>query len=381
MNTYRSKKSTLLFIDILSIIVSFTMALVIRFRLLAIDLGSYVVVTTYVPFFFVVLTAYIVITVLRREIRIERMSIHEVIVMTIEQQSILTVVYIAIFFVFHKSEAISRIVVGLFFIFSVALSIIGRTGYHIYCIRKKEIYNSVSETGTAEDNTKKNATNQIRHVYIIGSKSIGQYGGYESFVMNLLQQHKDNSNIKYHVACKANGQGHMDIDSLPGVKRKNEKEFSYYSSQCFLIRVPAKLGSAQAIYYDLRALRWCCEHIERHHIEEPIVYILASRVEPFEKHYVKRIHDFEGLVFQNPDGACEIIGTTGEKPVKTRLSENSVIYPNSNTEYQIKKSYSGFLKRFCAMPGASWCTHRAFSCWNPSEYYMPSMKYAAIGET
>ena len=35
-------------------------------------------------------------------------------------------------------------------------------------------------------------------------------------------------------------------------------------------------------------------------------------------------------------GACEIIGTTGEKPVKSRLSENSVFYPNSNTEYQIK---------------------------------------------
>ena len=32
-----------------------------------------------------------------------------------------------------------------------------------------------------------------------GSKSIGQYGGYESFVMNLLQHHKDNKNIKYRL--------------------------------------------------------------------------------------------------------------------------------------------------------------------------------------
>ena len=78
-------------------------------------------------------------------------------------------------------------------------------------------------------------------------------------------------------------------------------------------------------------------------------------------------------------GACEIIGTTGEKPVKSRLSENSVFYPNLNTEYRIKKLYSGFLKRFCAMPEASWCTHRAFSYWNPSEYYMACLKYAATG--
>ena len=70
---------------------------------------------------------------------------------------------------------------------------------------------------------------------------------------------------------------------------------------------------------------------------------------------------FHKKVIVTIHGACEIIGTTGEKPVKSRLSENSVFYPNSNTEYRIKKLYSGFLKRFCAMPGALWCTHRAFS--------------------
>ena len=90
---------------------------------------------------------------------------------------------------------------------------------------------------------------------------------------------------------------------------------------------------------------------------------------------------FHKRVICTVHGACEIIGTTGEKPVKSRLSENSVFYPNSNTEYRIKKSYSGFLKRFCAMPGALWRTHRTFSCWNPSDYYMPNMKYAAIGAT
>lgn len=143
---------------------------------------------------------------------------------------------------------------------------------------------------------------KVKHVYIIGSKSIGQYGGYESFVMNLLQHHKDNKNIMYHVACKANGQGHMEIDSLPGAERINRDEFTYCNAQCFLIRVPEKLGAAQAIYYDLKALKWCCNHIERNHIEEPIVYILASRVGLFERRYVKRIHKYDGKVWQNPDG-------------------------------------------------------------------------------
>ena len=90
---------------------------------------------------------------------------------------------------------------------------------------------------------------------------------------------------------------------------------------------------------------------------------------------MKQIKGIGGKYYLNPDGACEIIGTTGEKPVKTRLSGNSVFYPNSNTEYRIKKSYSGFLKRFCAMPGALWCTHRTFSCWNFKSY----MKYVTTG--
>ena len=142
----------------------------------------------------------------------------------------------------------------------------------------------------------------VKHVYIVGSKSIGQYGGYESFVMNLLQHHKERKNIKYHVACKANGEGCMDIDSLPGTKKINQDEFTYCNAQCFLIKIPEWLGAAQAIYYDLKALKWCCEHIEKNHIENSIVYILASRVGPFEKKYVNRIHDLGGKVWHNPDG-------------------------------------------------------------------------------
>lgn len=149
---------------------------------------------------------------------------------------------------------------------------------------------------------KEKKNSRVRDIYIVGSKNIGQYGGYESFIMNLLQYHKDNKNIRYHVACKANGQGYMDVDSLPGAKRINEYEFTYCNAQCFLIKVPDKIGPAQAIYYDLKALEWCCNHIESNHIEEPIVYILASRVGPFEGKYVKRIHNFGGKIWQNPDG-------------------------------------------------------------------------------
>lgn len=143
---------------------------------------------------------------------------------------------------------------------------------------------------------------RIQHVYILGAKSIGLYGGYESFILNLLQQHKDNKNIRYHIACKANGSGYMDLTKLPDAVSINDKEFIYCNAHCFMIDVPEKLGSAQAIYYDIKSLKWICEHFEKNRIDKPIVYILASRIGPFEKRYVERIHDADGLVYQNPDG-------------------------------------------------------------------------------
>lgn len=142
----------------------------------------------------------------------------------------------------------------------------------------------------------------MRYVYIIGSKSIGMYGGYESFVMNLLQQHKDNTEIIYYVACKENGSGYMNLNKLPGAVKINDSEFSYCNAHGFLIHVPEKIGAAQAIYYDIKALHHVCDHIEKNHIQNPIVYILASRIGPFEKKCVARIHAAGGKVYQNPDG-------------------------------------------------------------------------------
>ncbi len=149
-------------------------------------------------------------------------------------------------------------------------------------------------------NTKNNQ--KVCHCYIIGGKSIGRYGGFESFLLNLLRQHENITDIKYHVACKANGQGYMDVDELDGCIKINDSEFSYCNAHGFLIKVPEWLGAAQAVYYDLKSLEYVCNHIEKNHIEKPIVYILASRIGPFERKYVKRIHAAGGRVLQNPDG-------------------------------------------------------------------------------
>ena len=143
--------------------------------------------------------------------------------------------------------------------------------------------------------------NSVQHVYLIGAKSLGAYGGYETFVYKLTEYHQNKKNIKYHVACKANGSGCMDEKKYDGVIEINEHEFEFHNAHCFKINVPL-IGPAQAVYYDIAALNLCCKHIKANHISHPIVYIMACRIGPFIKHFYKRIHMLGGEVYLNPDG-------------------------------------------------------------------------------
>lgn len=120
---------------------------------------------------------------------------------------------------------------------------------------------------------------EVQHVYLVGAKSLGAYGGYETFVYKLTEYHQNKKNIKYHVACKANGDGYMDESKFQGVTHINSHEFELHNAHCFKIDVP-QIGPAQAIYYDVAALKACCEHIKKNHIPHPIIYtiLLAYRI-------------------------------------------------------------------------------------------------------
>lgn len=138
----------------------------------------------------------------------------------------------------------------------------------------------------------------MQHVFLVGAKSLGAYGGYETFVNKLTEYHQNNKNIKYHVAVKANGQG----AAVPDGAIKNKGGYLYHNADCFEIKIPEKLGPAQAIYYDCAALKKSIEIIKEQKIESPIVYIMTCRIGPFFNHYAKQIHKLGGKVFLNPDG-------------------------------------------------------------------------------
>ena len=126
----------------------------------------------------------------------------------------------------------------------------------------------------------------MKHIFIIGSKGIpASYGGFETFVDKLVE-YNENENIQYHISCL----------------NAKEKEFSYNSAHCFSVKVP-DIGPAKAVIYDLCALKKVVDFCKNgSHIKEPIVYVLACRIGPFIKKYVKEIHRLGGKVYVNPDG-------------------------------------------------------------------------------
>lgn len=147
----------------------------------------------------------------------------------------------------------------------------------------------------------------VQHIFIVGAKSLGAYGGYETFVDKLTEYHQTETRIQYHVACKANGDGCMDETKLQGVSnvvkvQGKTVEFTYHNARCFKIQVQERLGPAQAIFYDVTALEACCDYIREHRIPHPIVYILACRIGPFAAYFYQKIHSLGGRVYLNPDG-------------------------------------------------------------------------------
>ncbi|MBR6665870.1 MAG: DUF1972 domain-containing protein [Lachnospiraceae bacterium] len=189
----------------------------------------------------------------------------------------------------------------------------------------------------------------MQHVFIVGAKSLGAYGGYETFVNKLTEYHQNNSEIKYHVACKANGDGSMDENKLGDVKRVNDNEFEYHNAHCFKIKVP-NIGPAVAIYYDVAALKYCCKYIKEHNIESPIVYILACRIGPFTGYFKRKIARLGGKLFINPDGH-EWKRQKWSVPIRKywKLSErlmikhaDLVICDSINIERYIQESYTKY---------------------------------------
>ncbi|WP_155250196.1 beta 1-4 rhamnosyltransferase Cps2T [Ruminococcus flavefaciens] len=191
-----------------------------------------------------------------------------------------------------------------------------------------------------------------QYVFLLGAKSLGAYGGYETFIDRLTEYHQNNSSLVYYVACKANGEGSIQPSEMEGAKQISNNLFTYHNALCFRINVPEKLGSAKAVYYDITALKKTINIIKQKKIRNAIVYIMACRIGPFIAPYCRKLHSLGARLYINPDGH-EWKRAKWSAPVRRywKLSErlmvkhaDLVICDSTNIESYIHKNYD----RHCA---------------------------------
>lgn len=173
-----------------------------------------------------------------------------------------------------------------------------------------------------------------KHIFIIGSKGIpAKYGGFETFVEELTKG-RVNPNIHYHVACLAD---------------EKKENFKYNQADCFTIK-KRPIGPANAIFYDLSALKYSIRQIEKNHYENAIIYILACRIGPFIGRYQRKMKKLGITLMVNPDGH-EWLREKWSAPVKKywKYSEklmvkhaDLLICDSKNIEKYIKDSYKEY---------------------------------------
>ena len=132
----------------------------------------------------------------------------------------------------------------------------------------------------------------MKHVFIIGSKGLpAAYGGFETFVQELVTR-RQSDNLVYHVSC---------CEPQTTIKKKKTVERQWRGVDCFHIPI-WDIGSGKAVIYDLKALRYCTDYIQKNRISDAVVYVLACRIGPFIRHDRKKLEALGVPLFVNPDG-------------------------------------------------------------------------------
>lgn len=129
----------------------------------------------------------------------------------------------------------------------------------------------------------------MKNIIIIGARGFeSNYGGWETFVTNLIQNYED-KNVKFHVP------------ELTHDKKMNKKILEKGDVSCLQVYSP-KVGFVTMFVYAIYALKQMKKYIKRNKLENVVLYVLGCRVGPFYPfliHFLKK----QGIkVYLNPDG-------------------------------------------------------------------------------
>lgn len=129
----------------------------------------------------------------------------------------------------------------------------------------------------------------MKNIIIIGARGYkSNYGGWETFVTNLIQNYED-KNVKFHVP------------ELTHDKKMNKKIIEKEGVSCLQVYSP-KLGFVTMFIYAIYALKQMRKYIKRNQLEHVVLYVLGCRVGPFYPFLIRSLKKQGIKVYLNPDG-------------------------------------------------------------------------------
>ncbi len=141
----------------------------------------------------------------------------------------------------------------------------------------------------------------MKSVFIIGSRGYkAKYGGWETFVTNLVDNYKD-KNTKFYIS-----------------EYTNDKNKSVYKVNDNIIIFPiyvSNFRSATMFIYTIKAFKYCYKYIKDNNINNSFLYVLGLKLFIYLMLYKKRLCKLNIVTLVNPDG-LEHLRSKWSYPVK-----------------------------------------------------------------
>ena len=130
----------------------------------------------------------------------------------------------------------------------------------------------------------------MKNIFIIGSKGYHKsYGGWETFVSNLVE-HYDDPKTTFYVS---------EICETKMTRIKNSKINNHlYVTPIY---VP-HMGGATMMFYTMKAFRYYLNYIKHHNIKKAYIYVLGLKLGPMLLFGKKKREQLGVQVIVNPDG-------------------------------------------------------------------------------
>lgn len=129
----------------------------------------------------------------------------------------------------------------------------------------------------------------MKNIIIIGARGYHcNYGGWETFVSNLIDNYNDTKTI-FHISELTN----KKEDKNKIIKKDNVNCLQVYSKN---------LGFVTMFIYAIKALYFMKNYIKKQNLENVTIYILGCRIGPFYKFLIKPLKKLNIKIYLNPDG-------------------------------------------------------------------------------